>query len=237
LSGDLAALSGWALEEWPPSPGAIRIRRSDFVAEAADGVVELAEAEFEAGLDGAEGGIGVNGDFALAHAFEEGEIDGLTLKGGEGLDALAEELAEIVVDDVVIDAIVNPGVGLVLGFEFETLGNAVIGLAFAEPVDGPAAGEGDDPAEGLAFFLGVVFCLAPDLHEDLLEQVVGLGLVVDDANDEGFEDAAIAVVEGGKGLRVAVGDGAHEGGVFGGGGGRRTRQYKGFHEVHGMALG
>src|SRR5271166_1362655 len=183
---------------------------SNLIPQTAHGVVEFAQAKFETGLDGAEGSVGVLGDFALAHAVEEGEIDGLALQDGESLDAFEEELAEIVLQDVVFDAVVDPGVGLMLGLLLEELCDAVVGLALAEAVNGAAAGEGDDPAEGLAFLLRVIFCLAPDLHEDLLEEIVGLCLVVDDADDEGLEDPAVAVVEGGEGIGVALGNGAHE---------------------------
>jgi hypothetical protein len=51
----------------------------------------------------------------------------------------------------------------------------------------------------LPFLRGEIFRLVPDLHEDLLEQIVGFRLVMDNPEDERFDDAVIAIVELPKG--------------------------------------
>ena len=98
--------------------------------------------------------------------------------------------------DVVLRRIVYPGLGLLLGLVLEAFLGAGVSLFLAQAVDGTTAGQRDDPAQGLALLRGVVRGLVPDLHVDFLEQVVRLGVVVDDAHDQGFQDAAVAVVQG-----------------------------------------
>ena len=44
---------------------------------------------------------------------------------------------------------------------------------------------------------------APDLHEDVLGDVLGLGRVVEDPERRGPHTADVLVVDGGEGLRVA----------------------------------
>src|SRR6478672_6951938 len=58
------------------------LQRMDGAAGAED-LAELLQAELHAGLHGAEGGMGGLGDFALAHALQEGQLDHLLLRVGQ----------------------------------------------------------------------------------------------------------------------------------------------------------
>ena len=86
-------------------------------------------------------------------------------------------------------------VRVALGLLEEALFHAAVGFALAEAVDRPAAGEGDDPAERLALLRIVGGGTVPDFHEDLLQHVIGLRVVVQDAHDERLQRGGVAVVQ------------------------------------------
>ena len=151
----------------------------------------------------------MGGDLALAHALVEGKLDGLLLGDREGLDELEQGLADIGHDEVLL-RVGGPGVGLLLDLIAKAVLCAAMALALAEAVDGAAAGQGDDPAQGLALGGVIPGGAVPDFHEDFLEEVLGLGLVVDDFHAEGFHDGGMAIVEVLEGDGVALLEHGHE---------------------------
>ena len=79
------------------------------------------------------------------------------------------------------------------------------GLGGADPVDGPAPGHGHQPGAGTAPRLGVGAGRAPHLEEDLLENLLALGAVDDDLEDQRKQPRGPGVVDAGEGVGVTVG--------------------------------
>ena len=100
--------------------------------------------------------------------------------------------------------VVNPGVGLLLGLVLQAFARSLVGLLFAQAVDRAPPGQGHHPAQRFALLRGEIFRLVPELHEDFLQQVVGLGLVMHDAQDERLDDPVVAVVKLRKRFRILV---------------------------------
>ena len=70
--------------------------------------MQFSQTELETGLDGAEWGACRDGDLTLTHSFEECQFDGLFLKWREIVYAGIEKLAQVVAQNVVVNAIVQP---------------------------------------------------------------------------------------------------------------------------------
>src|SRR5206468_12929340 len=106
--------------------------------------------------------------------------------------------------------IVHPCVGLLFRFVLQAFLCARIRLLLAQAIDGPPPCECYHPAEWFALLLGEILGLVPDLHENLLQEIVGLSLIVNDSQDQRLENAVIAVVELRERIGVAGLDALHQ---------------------------
>ena len=66
---------------------------------------EALHAATDAGLDGAERDAEFFGDFLLGKSGKEGEFDGGSLVGGEGLKSGADFLAALIVEEKIVGAL------------------------------------------------------------------------------------------------------------------------------------
>ena len=72
----------------------------------------------------------------------------------------------------------HPCFGLLFSFVLQAFLCARISLLLAQAIDGPSPCECHHPAERFALLLGEILGLVPDLHENLLQEIVGLSLIM-----------------------------------------------------------
>ena len=114
----------------------------------------------------------------MGQAREVGQLDG----GAVGLPHRLERPVHLLAHESVLDLLdrlVDVG-HVVMPSALPVPG----GLGGADPVDGPAPGHGHQPGAGTAPRLGVGAGRAPHLEEDLLENLLALGAVDDDLQDQ-----------------------------------------------------
>ncbi len=70
-----------------------------------------------------------------------------------------------------------------------------IGFAFAEAIDRTAAGECSDPRQRLSHLWFVARCTIPYFHEYVLEQIFGVGLVVQNFHTDSAEKGCVTGME------------------------------------------
>jgi hypothetical protein len=92
----------------------------------------------------------------------------------------------------------------------ETHFGAVVRLEAANAIKGAATGQRNQPAQGAAFLLRVVFGAIPDFDEDLLEKILGMLLVIDTPANHRLEQFAVAVVEHRQRRFVALLNACHQ---------------------------
>jgi hypothetical protein len=105
-----------------------------------------------------------------------------------------------------------------LGFLLELVVEPAAALLGADAVDGAVAGHGGHPREGLALGGFVEVGFLPDLHENLLHDVLSVLMVVQDAVDGGVQEAVELAMERLECRDVAASDGLEHlrvGGQFG----------------------
>jgi hypothetical protein len=96
---------------------------------------------------------------------------------------------------------VHPCIWLLFRFILQAFLCARVSLFLSQAIDGPSPGECHHPAKRFALLLGEIFGLIPDLHENLLQEIVGLSLVVNDSQDQRLQNAVVSIVE----LRQRIG--------------------------------
>jgi len=157
------------------------------------------------GFDGAQGAIEGGGDFGVGHAGGVTEVEDQAFVGGKAGEGLADEGGEF------------NGLGLggvrACGIEGDGVAGGAGGSG-AEVIEGAVAGDGDDPgfesAAGRVEGRGAV----PDAEEGFLGEVLGNGVVEDQAEDDVVREAAVGVVDRGEGARVAGFEAIDEAGGF-----------------------
>ena len=89
----------------------------------------------------------------------------------------------------------HPCVRLLFRFVLKAFLCARIGLFLPQAVYRPSPRECNHPAERFALLRGEIFGLIPDFHENLLQEVVGLGFTVNDTQDQRFKNTVVTIVE------------------------------------------
>ena len=79
------------------------------------------------------------------------EVDGLTLRHRQVFQDAQDQPPRVGMLDIILGRIVDPGFRLLFGLVLQTFLGPCVGLFLAQPVDGAAAGQRDDPAQRLAF--------------------------------------------------------------------------------------
>src|SRR5437764_13820748 len=95
----------------------------------------------------------------------------------------------------------HPCIGLLFSLILEPLFRTRIGLLLAQTINRTAAGQSDHPAKWFTFLGGEIFRLVPYLHENLLQEIIGLGFVMNHPQDECLENAIVSIVK----LRESIG--------------------------------
>src|SRR6188472_2848868 len=104
----------------------------------------------------------------------------------------------------------HPRVWLLFRLVLQAFLRARVSLFFTQPIDGPSPGQCHHPAERFALLLRKIFGLIPDLHENLLQEIVGLSLVVNDSQDQRLQNAVVAIVELRQRIGIASLDALHQ---------------------------
>ena len=137
------------------------------------GRAQLLHREQSAGLDRAQGRAGPQRDLVLGQSAEEGQLDHLALLGGKRLErppdptpALREKYVPLAGEGCIRRRVREPRL------ERHALGDATA----AQPVDGAAPGDQDQPAGDRRSAGVVAGGLPPGLQERLLNHVLGIGL-------------------------------------------------------------
>lgn len=173
------------------------------------GGAQFAHGELEAGLDRAQRDTRCRGDLPLRKTAIVGELDGFALRGGQMLDELRDGLRGVALRDFFIGASVQPGV---IGHHFVAvaIAGAAVGAFAANAIDGPATGEGHDPAEGLSLFRVVTGGVLPHAEQDLLHEIAHVGVIIHHATDDGAQEGFVAALQGGERAFAAILDLLHE---------------------------
>ena len=130
----------------------------------------------------------------MTQAFEKCQLDGQLLGRREDRNYSTDEDTRIADSDFLLCSVMDPGVRLLLGLLLKSFFGASISLFFTQSVDRASPSQRYHPAKWLTFLSGEIFGLIPNLHENLLQQVVCLSLVVDNAKNQGFDDPVVAIV-------------------------------------------
>ena len=122
----------------------------------------------------------------MAPSFEEGKLNHLTLILRQRAQLALEEPAQIRADQIIVDLTANLGTGLLFELQFETILGPAVSLTTTQPIDRAASRQSYDPAQWPARFGGLICRLFPDLEKNFLQDIVRLGLFVDDARNDRF---------------------------------------------------
>src|SRR5262249_15922179 len=154
-----------------------------FISQVLEAVIYFLKSQFKPSFYGSQWCIRFRCDFALAHASEKSEVDCLLLSGWQAAYDLANQHARVAQHYLILGGIVHPCVGLLFGFILQAFLRACVSLLLAQPIDCASSRECDYPAERFAFLRGEVFRLVPDLHKNLLQEIVGLSLIMNHSQD------------------------------------------------------
>src|SRR5690349_13432550 len=131
----------------------------------------------------------------MAAPFEEGKCNHLALIIGERIHLSHEKAAQIGANEIVVDLVFHPRIGLALDLAFEPVLGSTVRLATAQAIDRPAPRQGYYPAKRTPCLGRIISRFLPDLKENFLQDIVRFRLLVDDTGHDRFESFAIAVVE------------------------------------------
>jgi hypothetical protein len=153
----------------------------------------LAQRELETGFHGAERDADVGGDLALAHLPVVRELEGTLLGFGQPGHGVEQMPVSFAIEDVLAN--MAPGLAVLLHLLGEAILHVAVNLPPAEPVDGAPGNDGGDPAQGPAFVGMVTHRTTPDFEKDLLDEILGVGVVMKDLHAKSFEKHSVAGVE------------------------------------------
>lgn len=160
---------------------------------AAEACSHFPKSQFQTRLNGSERYAGVCGDFAMSHLLVKSEING----GALGFRKRRKSPLQVRASFAVRDVLVNMRPALAQHFTFVSVPilDPRIRLAFAEAIDRTAACECSDPCKRSPH-LGIVARRAiPDFHENILQKVVAVGIVVQNFHADGSEESCITGME------------------------------------------
>lgn len=134
------------------------------------------------------------GDFLLSEAAEVGHLDHLALFAAEFHHRGADDgslfgRVEVIGGPAFVDGIL--GIGFILNLILE----AEAALDGPEPVDGLVASHGDGPGRRLSAGRVVHRGFFPDHEHDVLRDVLGIRLIIEDAEGGGVNETGVAFVE------------------------------------------
>src|SRR6266478_1791222 len=155
-------------------------------------------------------------DFARAHAFKKCEIDCLLLGRWQALYYLADEGARVAQQDFFFGGVMYPGIGLPFCLVLQAFLGARISLLLAQAIDRPAPGQRDHPTERFALLRRKIFRLIPNLHENLLQEIVGLSFVMNHPQDKRLQNTVVSIVKLRERIGIACLDSQHQVQVTGG---------------------
>src|SRR6266550_6141541 len=165
----------------------------DFVTQRSYRMGQFSQTQFQARFYRAERSVRRSGNFAVTQSLEESELDRFALKPRQRSYAFLEKAMQIVQDKRIIRFTTQIS-WLLYQSSPVTFPRTGIGLTPAQSVDGATTSDRRDPTERPAHLRRIVPGFCPDLEKNILQNIVSLGLFMNDTLDPCSESLAVASV-------------------------------------------
>src|SRR5450432_3015877 len=149
------------------------------------------ESKLNAGLDRPDRTAGDGGNLSLAEAAKERQFDGLALFIGQALEDARDDVARFRRVQRFLGLIMRGIFAGCRAFQLEPTGGAVMGNDAANAINRAPTTQRNYPTEGSTLLRQVSFRPVPDLDEDLLQDVVHIGVIMDDAIDHATKQRGV----------------------------------------------